>query len=220
MISVLLHLLFPPKCHFCQKVLDLHETDLCHNCRKEAPEFTRPKRNFQLIAQWTAVWYYRGNVPNSIHRFKFYNARNYANFFGKALAARLQDACLDQCFDVLTWVPTSYRRQLNRGYDQSKLLAQAVGKELGIKPVRGLKKLRHTRPQSGIHDSAERRANVFNAYVGVNKTKFAGKRVLLVDDVVTTGSTASECAKMILANGATHVYLATIAAASNDKTRR
>ena len=219
MSNFLTRLLFPPKCHFCRKLLDESETDLCHTCRAEAPEFSHSKRNFQLIAQWTAVWYYKGNVRNSIRRFKFYNARGYADFYGRALAMKLQEDPFGDGFDVLTWVPVSPLRRFTRGYDQAELLARALGRELGMTPVPGLVKFRHTKPQSGIRDRALRRANVFNAYRGINPQAFAGKRVLLVDDVVTTGSTAGECAKMLLVSGATHVYLAAVAATPNNKAK-
>lgn len=220
MPSFLTRLLFPPKCHFCRKVLADNETDLCHGCRSDAPEFIRPKRQIHLIAQWTAVWYYKDDVRNSIRRFKFCNARSYAGFFARAIAMKLQEDPFASDFDVLTWVPVSRLRRFARGYDQSELLAHALGEELGMAPVPGLVKLRHTKPQSGIHSGAERRANVFNAYRGTNASQFAGKRVLLVDDVVTTGATASECAKMLLVSGATDVFLAAVAAAPNHKSRR
>lgn len=220
MDSILLRLLFPPKCHFCRKVLKHQETDLCHECREKAPEFTRPKRNFQLIAQWTAVWYYKDGVRNCIRRFKFYNARSYADFLARELAMKLRNEPFEKAFDVLTWVPVSEKRKLSRGYDQSELLARALGKELGITPIPGLKKLRNTPPQSGIHETAARRANVYNAYCTVNGSQFAGKRVLLIDDVITTGATVTECAKTIMVSGAACVYVAAVAAASNDKSRR
>ena len=220
MLSVLMRMLFPPKCHFCRKILTRSETDLCHNCRTSAPVFTRPKRQIHLIAQWTAVWYYKDDVRSSIRRFKFYNARSYAGFFARALAMRLQEDPFDSDFDLLTWVPVSRLRRLSRGYDQSELLAKALGEELGMTPIPGLRKLRHTKPQSGIRDGAARRANVFNAYSGINASQFSGKRVLLVDDVVTTGATASECAKTLLVSGATDIFLAAVAAAPNHKSRR
>ena len=100
----LLRLLFPPKCHFCRKVLTYRETDLCHSCREHAPEFTRAKRNFQLVAHWTAVWYYKGDVAKSIRRFKFYNARSYAKFYARAIAMKLKEDPFEQEIDVLTWV--------------------------------------------------------------------------------------------------------------------
>ena len=220
MDSLILRLLFPPKCHFCRKVLTYRETDLCHSCRADAPEFSRSKRNFQLIAHWTAVWYYKGNVAKSIRRFKFYNGRSYAKFFARAIAMKLKEDPFEQEIDVLTWVPISPGRRFQRGYDQSELLAKALGKELGMTPVRTLKKIRNTDPQSGIHNSAKRRANVFNAYQVVDGDRLKDKRILLVDDVITTGATISECAKTIMVSGAECVYAVAIAAAVNDKTRR
>ena len=220
MDSLILHLLFPPKCHFCRKVLTGRETDLCHRCREDAPEFTRSKRNFQLIAHWTAVWYYKGNVAKSIRRFKFYNRRGYAKFFARAIAMKLKEDPFEQDIDILTWVPISPVRRFQRGYDQSELLVKALGKELGMTPVRTLKKIRNTEPQSGIRNGAKRRANVFNAYRIVNGEALKGKRILLVDDVITTGATISECAKTIMVSGAECVYAVAVAATPNDKTRR
>ena len=220
MDSVLLRLLFPPKCHFCRKVLTHRETDLCHRCREDAPEFTRSKRSFQLIAHWTAVWYYKGNVARSIRKFKFYNGRSYAKFYARAIAMKLKDEPFEQDIDILTWVPISPLRQFQRGYDQSELIAKALGKELGITPVRILKKIRNTKPQSGIYNGAKRRANVFNAYQLVANADVKDKRILLVDDVITTGATVSECAKTIMVGGAECVYVIAVAASPNDKTRR
>ena len=220
MDSVLLRLLFPPKCHFCGKILTYQETDLCHSCRENAPEFTHAKRNFQLIAHWTAVWYYKDGVSKSIRKFKFYNARSYAKFFARAIAVKLLEDPFEKEIDVLTWVPISARRRFARGYDQSELLARALGKELGITPVRTLKKIRNTEPQSGIRNAAMRRANVFGAYKVVEDCNLKRKRILLVDDVITTGATVSECAKTIMVSGASCVYAVAVAATPNDKSRR
>ena len=177
------------------------------------------KSKIHLVAQWTVVWYYKDKVRGSIHRFKFGNARGYADFYGKCLALKLQSDDFPDNFDILSWVPVSAFRRLRRGYDQSELLANALGKELNLSPVRILKKVRHTPPQSGILQPAYRRANVLNAYCAKNAKLFAGKRVLLVDDVVTTGATVSECAKTLLLYGAKEVYFAAVAAAFHDEDK-
>lgn len=205
--------LFPPKCVLCGNLLSREETDLCHTCREETEEFSKTKRNIPFVAQWTAIWYYKDNVRKSIHKYKFGNARSYADAYGRLLAMKL----LDADFDVLTWVPISSMRMFKRGYDQSKLLAQAVAKELGIPAVKTLKKIRNTKPQSTLTEASERRANVLGVYKIKNKEAVAGKRILLLDDVVTTGSTASECAKTLLTAGAAEVQFVAIAATSYDK---
>ena len=212
----MLNLIFPPKCVLCRNLLDKGQTDLCHHCRTHAPEFSRAKRNIPFLAQWTAVWYYKDDVRKSIQRFKFGNLRGYCNVYARLLAVQLQKERLDT-FDILTWVPTSFLRQLKRGYDQSALLARALGNELGVEAIQVLKKVRHTPPQSGIRDAARRRANVLGAYRVIDRELIAGKRILLLDDVITTGSTASECAKTMLIAGAKDVSFAAVAAAYHDK---
>lgn len=209
-------ILFPPKCVLCRKLLTKDETDLCHSCRVDSPEMPKTKIKYSFLAGWTAIWYYKGNVRQSLLRYKFHNARSYAAVYGRLLAMKVDGLSIEG-FDLLTWVPVSRRRRWKRGYDQVKLLAQAVGTELGMSPVRTLRKIRHTPPQSTIVGQAQRRANVLGAYRAVDPALFAGKRVLLLDDILTTGATASECARVLLTAGAKEVYFAAVAAASYDK---
>lgn len=209
-------LIFPPKCTFCQKLLSRQETDFCHSCRENTEKFTKSKSNIPFIAHWTALWYYKENVRKSIQRFKFSHRQRYAEVFGRHLAMKLSGSLAEDT-DILCWVPVSRLRKLKRGYDQSELLCRAVGKELGIPVTPVLKKIRHTQPQSGLRDAAQRRANAMGAYKAIDPKSLAGKRILLIDDVATTGATASECARVLLTAGAKEVYLAVIAAASHDK---
>lgn len=205
-------LLFPPKCLLCRRILEKEETDLCHRCRMEYPDCGGDRRKFPFLDSWTAVWYYEGKVRASILRYKFHGARGYAQGYARLLALRLEQAH-PEGFDLVTWVPTSRLRRLRRGYDQVALLADALGRELGQTPVRLLKKVRNNPPQSGISGQAERRANVLNAYRLRHPDAVVGKRVLLLDDIVTTGATAGECARLLLTAGAKQVHLGVIAAA-------
>ena len=120
-------------------------------------------------------------------------------------------------FDILTWVPVSRLRRFTRGYDQVELLAHAVGQELGMTPVSTLKKVRHNRPQSGIVGQAKRRANVLGAYRAICTQEVQGKRVLLLDDIITTGATAGECARVLLTAGAKEVHCGCVAAARHHE---
>lgn len=212
----MLRMIYPPKCTFCEKLLSREETDFCHHCRETVEKFTRAKRNIPFVAHWTALWYYKDTVRKSIHRFKFRYRRRYANTFGRLLAMKLSGSLAEDT-DILSWVPVSGLRKLRRSYDQSELLCRAVSKELGIPVTRVLKKIRHTPPQSGILNAAQRKANVQGAYKALHPEALAGKRILLLDDVVTTGATASECARVLLTAGAKEVYIAAIAASTHDK---
>ena len=212
----LLNLLFPPKCVLCQNVLEKQETDLCHKCRTDSPECTGVHKNFSFLDSWTAVWYYKGNIRKSILRFKFCGAGHYAPAYGRMLAMRIRQEYAEE-FDVLTWVPVSRFRRLTRGYDQAQLLAEAVGQELGLTPVSTLRKVRHNRAQSGIAGQAKRRANVLGAYRAVCPHQLRVKRVLIQDDVIPTGATAGECARVLLTAGAKEVHCGCIAAAHNHE---
>ena len=161
------------------------------------------------------MWYYKDTVRSSILRYKFYNRRSYVNTYGRFLAMKLQKNGWDAP-EILTYVSTGWLRRLGRGYDHAALLAQAVGKELGIPSVRTLQKTRHTPPQSGLVRAAERRANILGAYRVIDPAFVKGKRVLLIDDIITTGATASECGRVLLTAGAKEVYCAAIAAAPHD----
>lgn len=209
-------LLFPPKCVLCGRLLEKDETDLCHNCRIDAPDcpVSRQKRTF--LDSWMAVWYYEDLVRRSLIRYKFYGARSYVLCYGRLLAMKLSQE-FPEGFDLLTWVPVSTLRKFLRGYDQVELLAMAVGKELNMEPVRALKKIRHNRPQSSIKDVAKRRANVLGVYKLLDSETVKGKRILLLDDIITTGATAGECARMLLITGAKEVHCGAIAATRHNK---
>ena len=211
-----LSLVFPPKCILCEKILDKNETDLCKVCRVESPWCAKNNLKFTFLDSWTAVWYYKGNIRKSLHRYKFRKARHYAPAYGRLLAMKLLTE-YPEGFDVLTWIPVSRFRKFTRGYDQVELLAEAVAAELGMKPIRLLDKARHNRPQSRIHGDAKRRANVLGVYRMAKGAEVEGKRVLLLDDIITTGATAGEAARVLLTGGAKEVHCGCIAAALHHK---
>ena len=211
MFHKLLNLLFPPRCVLCKGFLKENETDFCHTCRQSAPERIKSDFHLSFVAGWTTVWYYKDDVRNSLLRYKFYGHRHYAPAYGRILAMKLEKEQSTD-FDVLTFVPIAPLRRFFRGYDQVELLAQAIGTELGCNCCRTLQKIRNTPPQSRIHDAARRRANVLGAYRAVSPESFQGKRVLLLDDIITTGATVSECARVLLTAGAKEVFCAAMAA--------
>ena len=212
LLDVIAELMFPRKCVLCRRLLEKEETDLCGNCRVEAPECAVYSTKFSFLDSWTAVWYYEDPVRSSVLRYKFGGARHYADCYGRMLAMRLLER-FPEGFDCLTWVPISRLRKFRRGYDQVELLARAVGRELGMEPVRLLKKIRNNPPQSGISGQAERRANVLGVYRLKASADVENKKILLLDDVITTGATAGECARVLLTGGASEVHFGAVAAA-------
>ena len=208
--------LYPEKCILCGKILQREELDLCKKCRIEAPECGISKIKYPFIDQWTGLWYYENDVRYSLLRYKFHNRRNYAAGYARLLAVKLMKEDRLE-FDVLTWVPISAKRLRKRGFDQVQLLAEKLAEELQVQATPTLRKIRDNRKQSGIVGQAQRRANVLGAYEAVEPDNFAGKRVLLLDDIITTGATAAECARVLLTAGASQVQLAVLAATRQSK---
>ncbi len=208
--------LFPDKCVLCGKILEKEETDLCHHCRIHAPECPVLNSRYPYLNSWLALWYYEDEVRRSLLRYKFYGKRAYAGCYARLLGMKLlREEMAD--FDVLTWIPISEKRRRKRGFDQVELLAEKLAQELGITPQPLLKKIRDNPAQSGIVGQAERRANVLGVYQVLNPEQLQGKRVLLLDDIITTGATAGECARVLLTAGAKEVHFAVIAAARQHK---
>ncbi len=208
-------LLFPEKCVLCRCVLERDELDLCRRCRTEAPEYAS-RGKYPHLESLTAVWYYEGTVRRSILGYKFSGRRHYADCYGRLLAMALEKQDRTD-FDILTWIPISEKRRKKRGFDQVELLAQKLGAELGVVPTATLHKRWDNPPQSHITGQAERRANVLGVYEVLNGEALKEKRILLLDDIITTGATAGECARVLLTAGAKEVHCAVIAAAGQHK---
>ena len=207
--------LFPEKCVLCGQILQKDEMDLCHQCRIDAPECPITREKYSNIDSWVALWYYEDTARRSLLKYKFYGRRNYAAAYARLLGMKLLQQQTE--VDVLTWIPVSEKRRRKRGFDQVELIAQHLGENLGMSPVKTLKKVRDNPPQSGNTGQAERRANVLGVYIEQNRENFYGKRVLLLDDILTTGATAGECARVLLTAGAAEVHLAVVAATRKHK---
>ena len=211
--------LFPEKCVLCGGILEKDEMDLCRKCRLEAPECSLSRVKYPFLDSWTALWLYQDVVRRSILRYKFYGRRNYAAAYARMLGMKLMKEDRLQV-DLITWVPISEKRRKKRGFDQGQLLAEKLGQEVGMPVQPLLKKIRNNPPQSGIVGQAHRKANVLGVYKATEPEAFIGKRILLLDDILTTGATAGECARILLTAGAEEVHLGVVAAANQQATKK
>lgn len=212
--SELLDLLFPPKCPFCGKLLEERRALLCPDCQRDLP-WTQGKageRKGEFFTVCIAPLWYRDKVRDSHHRYKFSGVRAYARPYATLMAQCVADR-LRGSVDLVTWVPISRRRRYKRGYDQARLLAEGLGSQRNVPCQPLLKKVRHTTPQSSLKTESERRANVLGTYELCPQVQVAGKRIVLVDDVMTTGATLSECARVLRTAGAAEVVCVVLAIA-------
>lgn len=212
-LGALLDLLFPPRCVFCRRLLHRGEEGICPRCQQELPwalgaEAEQTGEFFSLCA--SPLWY-QDQVRASFHRYKFKGVRGYSRTYGRLVAQCVQDHLAGR-YDLITWVPLSRARLRQRGYDQAMLLASAAALALDDVAAETLCKVRDTEAQSGLgKNDASRRANVLSAYQVTDPALVEGRRVLLIDDIVTTGSTLSECARVLRTAGATDVVCAALA---------
>lgn len=192
----------PPLCMKCSKPIDLNSPEeLCSDCRKHDHSFEMSR----------SVFFYEGTVKKGIYLFKYYNKPYFYRFFGKCLVDFMEDTSYGR-FTLVVPVPLHRSKLRKRGYNQSELLARYISNKTDVPFGDVLKRIKKTPKQSQV-TKEDRRKNLINAFdVKRNMAELLkGKNVLLVDDVFTTGSTADECSKTLIKNGASKVYVITIA---------
>ena len=195
-----------PFCDACHRTLVAFAPPWCATCglpsavpRDTCPEC--PPGSFDAVR---SAFLFDGAARSAVHRLKFSGWRPVASALGGAMAAVLDGRIDDH---VVTWVPLSRRRLAARGFDQARLLADAVAASADSRPRALLRRVADGGPQAR-RSGAERRAAVARLFV---TTRGAPERVILVDDVVTTGATAGACAAVLRAAGARRVVLLTAA---------
>lgn len=201
-------LLWPDRCVLCGGVAAYGEI-CCPSCRRDTPLMERPV--LQDGIPIAAVWRYRGLVPSAVARFKFRGDMESGEKIARLMVRAWRALCPDFEADRVTFVPIPPERESRRGYNQAELLARWVGKELRL-PVEPLLEREGVLMQHELSAGFRRKGieKAFRLLPGAEK-KAAHRRVLLVDDVVTTGGTVRSCAGRLLAAGAREVAALAIA---------
>ena len=160
--EAILDLLYPPKCPFCGKLLEKGQL-LCPECQNGLPWLTGTvgERKIELTGGCVSVAEYDERVKKGVHAFKFHGRSARSVAFGLLIAQCVKDH--DLTADLVSWPPLSKKRLRERGYDQARLLAEKVGKELGLPVVRTLQK-EHRPAQSGLDGREARRTNAGSIY--------------------------------------------------------
>lgn len=150
---------------------------------------------------------YEGSLRKLIHLFKYNGVEPLAAPFGKFLAQVLPR---DQRYDVIVPMPLHWRKRWQRGFNQAELLAKEISRRWCVPVERAVRRRRSGLAQAGL-SNAQRRKNVAHVFEAGKGRPLEGKRILLVDDVLTTGATASSCARVLKRAGAAHVTLLALA---------
>jgi len=197
---------FPRRCPFCGHLVG--KELLCDDCRKKLPWTERAVAEGSF-GRCASPLYYEESVRKAVLELKFSGKTGALDCFGRLLAECAAEQFTGE-FDTVSWVPISRKRLKKRGFDQCRLLAASLCVDWHVLPVETLRKVADNPPQSGLSSPAERRANVLGVYEAVREN-VAGRRILLLDDVLTTGATLSECARVLREAGAAEVVCLTLA---------
>ena len=223
----LLYLLFPHQCFLCGEVLPLNKR-LCEPCRLHAPYILPPVcprcgrsedvcicgGHTHAYERCVSPFYHEDMVRDTILRIKQDFDTEAAKGFAAEMAEVIRREYGGIAFDLVTSVPLHKKDLRARGFDQARGLAQALAKRLALPYEPVLTKLTHTQPQKEL-SALHRRGNLLGVFDVTADVE--GRTILLVDDVITTGSTLDECAKMLKIFGAEEVYAVTAAAAGLKK---
>ncbi len=220
-ISSILDAIFPNKCIACDRIIPKDES-LCDFCLEglEKTNFdTRCKVCGNLkddcnckyhvfhFTSATAPFYNEGVAQKIMYDFKFNRKIYFAKFIAERMAISVKNDFYDISFDCIVYVPLNLKRELKRGYNQSRELAYELSKILNLPLIENALGCNEKRLLQYKADKRERFKNVQGVYFP--NVSLSGRRVLLVDDIKTTGATLDECAKALFKAGAVDVYCVT-----------
>jgi ComF family protein len=195
----------PPRCSSCGLPLHHFENNLdhlCGDCILQPPPYSGAR----------SFGYYTAELGKIVQELKFRGKRNLARLLAPLLTAAFFESWSRDEFDLVVPVPLHSKRRRERGYNQSELLARSLARQVAVSYNPALLRIRPTLPQVGLTDS-ERKENVRKAFRCCRPQQISKKRVLLIDDVMTTGATVASAAQALLDGGALRVSVLTVARA-------
>lgn len=206
--------LYHSECVFCKCEIPLGNR-ICTECKQEIYKRRSIRKTPHEFTCFTA-FKYSGKAKESILRFKFGGHKEYAGTYAFIVCNKYRYEINSFNADIITCVPLSRRSYKKRGYNQSELIAQSIAILLKKPYNNVLRKIKTNRIQHTLKKD-EREYNVKNVYTVSNKSKIANKRIILCDDIITTGWTLNECAETLIKAGAADVLCIAMADVRIDK---
>lgn len=204
---------FPERCPYCGKVIDACDI-ACEKCRDELSRKHVPIKGGARGYRYISSFAYGGKVRRLILRIKYRDRTQFIPQIAVILAEDIKSAYAEDTFDLITAVPM-YKRDYNaRQYNQSELLAKALGKELDLPYRETLKKIKKTKKQHHL-SFAERKTNLNGAFELIDKDSLKDQRILIIDDIITSGNTLGKCCRVLSHAKPKLICCATIATARN-----
>ena len=210
-INHAINLIFPNVCGICNKIC---KNDLCKKCEiqlKNIAKFKIDNYNDKNFKKHLYIFKYEGIIKERLVKFKFREKAYIYKAFVNFLIKNEKSCRFLKSYDIIIPVPIHYNRKVTRGYNQSALIAREIAKNLNIKyEEKVLFKKVNNKPQS-TKSKEDRERNVIDVYYTKNKERIYNKKIVLLDDIYTTGSTVNECCKVLKLAGAKYINVITIA---------
>jgi ComF family protein len=220
-IDAILDFIYPPACVVCESLPDPEKKLICESCWQKLPRLqpddelsTHPIQMEENVASALlalGVWEFSDEMQTVIHEMKFHGKKSLSRWLGDAMAEAASRRPQFASADALIPVPLHKTKFRERGYNQSLLLAQRVSRKLNI-PIleQVLRRIRYTKSQATLN-AAEREKNMQGAFGIFSEHLISDKKIIVVDDVFTTGATLKACARALLDSGAAAVLSLTAA---------
>lgn len=211
----------PRFCIHCEQHLSFEESFLCDNCLNNTPRLDNltlidllyDHFGFESIAWLFGLVKFDTNSPfrSMVHQLKYKGLHNAGSYLGEVLGRELKNKMDLEDIDYIVPVPLHRLKLIERGYNQSSLISGGVSSITGI-PVmeKAIKRSRYTYAQVETESRAERYSNIKGAFKIQHPEIIVGKNILIIDDVITTGSTVREMVKELKSAGAANIYAASI----------
>ena len=216
--------ILPRFCCSCKLKLSHDQETMCGAClskiQRSTPtrlqrEFDRKFLGKKVIAEFYSPFVFEKDkeLQHAIHALKYDKKFPVGIFLGKVLASEIKKHLSNWQFDLIIPIPLHQLKKAERGYNQSYYIAKGVGSKLKVGVSdRTVKRIKYTESQTTMNLN-EREENISGAFKLLHKNAIRGKNILLIDDVITTGATISECGRILLEAGANKIYAASIAIA-------
>lgn len=197
-----MELMFPSHCIFCGQVLSKNKT-CCQECEEKLPwtQTALCRVGLGALERVYCAFDYDGRLPEGIAQFKFHGKSHLCRYFALQIMKHAGTQLKEEACERIVYVPMEGMKQQRRGYNQAELLARELSKELGIPCSSCLRKIRKTKTQHEL-SAKERQKAQKGSYAS---RTLQGEKILLVDDICTTGATMQECARVLKEAGASAV---------------
>ncbi len=219
-MSGLLNVLFPPRCVLCRRGI-AGEAQVCPDCAVElsAQYQVRQAGHVDGCTQTAAALLYKGKVRRVLVTCKYGQKMTIGTWGGGQVADCLLRHMPDWKPDMITYVPTTLGHWWKRGFNLSKVFARVAAKRCALPCVGTLRRKWFARSQLKTHSAQGRRKNAVRTYFPRRGLNLTGKRIVLIDDILTSGATAAACATILCEMGAAEVFFVSLAKTPNNREK-